>query len=211
MEPMGREPGAAPEASTAAPMADRIARVVTEAFAPAVLLTVLLVVVGWHAYGDSLVGVAWGLTAALFASVIPFAVILRGVRGGALTDHHIGRREQRRRPLLIGLGSVAVGLVALVALGADRELLAALGAVACSAIVALAVSHWWKVSLHTAGAAGFVVILAEVFGPVMLATAPLVLVVGWSRVQLGDHTPAQVIVGGLVGALVAGLTFAALR
>lgn len=211
MEPLGRGPGQASETSPAVPVADRVARVVTEVFAPAVLLTLLLVVVGWHAYGDRLVGVAWGLTAALFASVIPFAVILRGVRGGALTDHHIGRREQRRRPLLIGLGSVAVGLVALVALGADRELLATLGAVACSAIVALVVSHWWKVSLHTAGAAGFVVILAQVFGPAMLVTTPLVLVVGWSRVQLGDHTPAQVIVGAVVGALVAGLAFVALR
>lgn len=192
-------------------MADRVARVVTEIFAPAVLLTVLLVFVGWHAYGDSLVGVVWGLAAALFASIIPFAVILRGVRRGALTDHHIGRREQRRTPLLIGLGSVVVGIVALAMLGAARELLAALGAVACSAIVSLAVSHWWKVSLHTAGAAGFVIILVEVYGPLALVALPLMFVVGWSRVRLHDHTPAQVVIGGVVGALIAGIAFAALR
>jgi hypothetical protein len=42
MEPMGREPEATPEALTAAPFADRVARVVTEVFAPAVLLTVLV-------------------------------------------------------------------------------------------------------------------------------------------------------------------------
>lgn len=192
-------------------MADRLARVVTEILAPAVLLAVLLVLVGWHAYGESLAGLVWGMSAALFASIIPFAVILRGVRSGELTDHHVGRREQRRTPLLVGLGSVAIGLVVLIVLGVERELLAALAAVACLAAVVTTISHWWKVSLHAAGAAGFVVILAQVYGPAMLLTLPLVFLVGWSRVQLGDHTPTQVVAGGVVGALVAGLAFAALR
>jgi len=140
-------------------MADRVARLVTADFAPAVLLTVLLEVVGWHAFGNSLAGVAWGLTAALLASIIPFVVILRGARRDAFTDHLAGRREQRRTPLVIGLGSVMVGLLVLVMLGAERELLAALAAVVSLAVVLLAVSHWWKISLRSAGAAGFVLIL----------------------------------------------------
>lgn len=193
------------------PAADRLARVVTELFAPAVLVTVLLVVVGWHAYGYSLVGAAWGLAAALFASVIPFALILRGVRSGTLTDHHVGRREQRRTPLLIALGSVAVGLIGLLAFGAERELLAALAAVFIGLIVSLAVTRWWKISVHTDVAASVVAILVAIFGPIMLVTAPVVLVVGWSRVQLGDHTRAQTVVGAVVGALVTWLVFGVLR
>jgi membrane-associated phospholipid phosphatase len=55
------------------------------------------------------------------------------------------------------------------------------------------------------------VILAELYGPVMLVTSPLVLVVGWSRVRLHDHTPTQVVAGAVIGALVTGITFAAMR
>lgn len=193
------------------PATDRLARLVTEVFAPAILVTVLLVVVGWHAYDDSPAGVAWGLAAALFASVIPFAVILRGVRAGTVTDHHLGRREQRRIPILLGLASVTAGLLALIALGAAGELLAALTACACGMIVTLVVSHWWKMSVHAGVAAGVVTVLAEIYGPVMLAFAPLVVVVAWSRVRLADHTVAQVVIGGAVGGLVTGLSFGLLR
>lgn len=174
----------------------------TEIFAPAVLVTVLLVVIGWHAYGYSLAGAAWGLLAALFASIIPFAVILRGVRSGALTDHHVGRREQRRTPMVIGVGSMAVGIVGLVVLGVERELLATLGAVVCGLIVSILVTRWWKISVHTDVAASVVVVLAEIIGPFALAASPIVLLVAWSRVQLRDHTAAQTVVGGMVGAVV---------
>ena len=50
-----------------------------------------------------------------------------------------------------------------------------------------------------------------VYGWPLVATAPLVAAVGWSRVALKDHTVAQVAVGALVGAAVAGGVFAALR
>ena len=55
------------------------------------------------------------------------------------------------------------------------------------------------------------VILMLVYGWPLVATAPLVAAVGWSRVALKDHTVAQVAVGALVGAAVAGGVFAALR
>jgi membrane-associated phospholipid phosphatase len=69
-------------------------------------------------------------------------------------------------------------------------------------------------SIHTAVAGGSAVILALVFGPTPLALGtglPLVGAIGWSRVRLGDHTVAQVLVGSVVGAAVAGLVFGLLR
>ncbi|TDB70239.1 phosphatase PAP2 family protein [Micromonospora sp. KC723] len=45
------------------------------------------------------------------------------------------------------------------------------------------------------------------FGPVPLALAGLVAVVGWSRVRLGDHSTAQVLAGTVAGVLVAAPTF----
>ncbi|HLL68513.1 MAG TPA: phosphoesterase PA-phosphatase [Micromonosporaceae bacterium] len=189
----------------------RLARVVTEALAPAVLVSVLLVLLGWHSDGYRPRGLLWGAVAALFESVLPFTYILRGVRSGRLTDHHIGDRRQRRGPLLVGVGSVVFGVVVLVALGAARALLAAVVAGGVGLVVAAVVSHWWKMSIHTAVAAGSCVILALVFGPYALLALPLVVLVGWSRVQLTDHTVGQAVVGAVVGALVAGGVYAALR
>ncbi|WP_432975695.1 phosphoesterase PA-phosphatase [Dactylosporangium sp. CA-233914] len=191
---------------------ERIARWLTEAFAPAVLVSVLLVLLGIHSEPGRLGrGLALGVVAALFESLLPYLYILRGVRTGRITDHHIGDRRQRLVPLLVGMGSVVLGLVVLLLAGAHRELLAAVGAGGVGLVVAALVNHWWKMSIHAAVAAGSVVILSMVYGMQMLATVPLVAAVGWSRVQLKDHTAAQVAVGTIVGALVAGGVFAALR
>ncbi|MEV4491083.1 phosphatase PAP2 family protein [Micromonospora coxensis] len=190
--------------------ATRLARLVTELTAPAVLVSVLTLVVGWQAARGAH-GLAWGLLATLFASGIPFAYILGGVRRGRLTDHHVGVREQRRVPLLFGLASAAAGLALLAALGAPRPVVALVAAGVVGLVVAVVVSHWWKMSIHTAVAAGAVVVLALTFGSRLLAVAALPVLAGWSRVRLRAHTVPQVVVGGIVGAAVAGLVFAALR
>jgi hypothetical protein len=189
----------------------RAARWLTEAFAPAVLVSVLLVLLGVHAEPGLARGLALGAAAALFESVLPYLYVLRGVRTGRITDHHVGDRRQRLVPLLVGMASVLAGLVVLLLAHAHRELLAAVGAGGIGLVVAALVNHWWKMSIHTAVTAGSVVILCLVYGWILIVTAPLVAAVGWSRVALKDHTAAQVAIGAVVGALVAGPVFAALR
>ncbi len=186
-----------------------VARVVTEVFAPGVLIAAQLVAVGWHAGqgGDRW----WGLVAALFAAVIPFAYIVRQVHRGRLTDHHIAVREQRRLPLTVGVASVVAGLLVLVAAGAPRELLALVAAGAVGLAVCAGVTHWWKLSIHSAVAAGTVVVLSTVYGHAMLGAAPIVAVIGWARVRMAAHTVAQVVAGAVVGALIAGTVFPAMR
>jgi membrane-associated phospholipid phosphatase len=185
----------------------RVARLVTEVLAPAPIVAVLPLVVAWTATSTAGTAIAWGVTASLFASVLPFAVILVGVRRGRLTDHHVGIRQQRALPMLMGVASVLVGLGLLAALRAPRTLLALVAAMTVGLSVSLLVTLWWKVSVHTAVAAGAAVVLALVFGPALLAVWPLVGLIGWSRVQLGDHTPAQVLVGAALGAGVAATVF----
>jgi membrane-associated phospholipid phosphatase len=170
-------------------------------FAPAVLIAVLLVAVGrW-----------WGVVAALFCSVIPFGYIVLGVLRGRLTDHHIDLREQRRIPLAFGIASVLTGLALLAAFRAPRDLVALVAAGAVGLAVCAAVSQWWKMSIHTAVAAGTVVILVLVYGPRWWTSLLVLTAIGWSRVRLGAHTVAQVLVGAVVGATIAASVFTALR
>lgn len=77
--------------------------------------------------------------------------------------------------------------------------------------VALAVTAFWKISVHTAVAGGTVSVLVLTYGSAVALTAPLVALIGWSRVELRDHTPMQVLVGGIVGASVAAMVFTLAR
>ncbi|TBL30646.1 phosphoesterase PA-phosphatase [Verrucosispora sp. SN26_14.1] len=189
----------------------RSARVVTEVFAPALLAAAMPVVIGVTSVSPLVDGLGWALVGALFCSAIPNALIWWDVRRGRLTDHHIRVREQRRTPLLYGLLSVLVGLSLMIGLGAPRPVTAIIVVMFLLGVAVTAVNLVWKLSIHAAVAAGSAGVLVVAFGPVLLATAPLVALVGWSRVRLRDHTVAQVIAGTAVGVLVAAPTFLALR
>jgi membrane-associated phospholipid phosphatase len=196
---------------TIEPDKSRLARWLTEVFAPPVLVAVLPIVVGVHAGRTVGSGLAWGLLAMLFVGVIPYSIILYGVRRGRLSDRHIGVREQRTRPLALGLVSVLVGIGVLVGFGAPRELTALVVAMFVGGLVATVINHFWKLSVHASVAAGTTLVLVLAFGAAMWATAIVVAAVGWSRVRLGDHTTAQVIAGTVIGALVSGAVFGLLR
>lgn len=189
----------------------RLACVVTEVLAPAPMAVGLLTLVAWHSATTTPRAVVAAAIAVLFGAVLPFGYLLLGVRRGSWANHHVPAREQRRRPLLVGLASVLVGLALLMALGAAREMLALVGAMVAGLVVSVAITQVWKMSIHAGVAAGTAVILVLVYGPVAVVTWPFVALVAWSRVALGDHTLAQVTVGCAVGATVAGVVFSVLR
>ena len=191
--------------------ADRVARVVTEVSSPAVLALLLLLLVGVHSATSLSTGLLAGGLAALFGSVVPMVFLVRGVRRGRWTDHHVRQREQRRVPLLFALASVCLGLVLLAVLDVPRDLLALVGAMVAGLVVALAISHFWKISIHAAVAGGSAVILWLVLDVPLLLFVPVVGLITWSRVRLGDHDALQVTVGALVGAVVAYGAFTSLR
>jgi hypothetical protein len=193
--------------TTAPGVLDRIAVVVSEVLAPAVLVAVLLLTVGWHAGETPGVSRWWGLPGALFAAVIPLGYVLHGVRKGRLTNHHIPERAARRIPLLFGTASLVAGLLLLLALGAPREVLALLTTGGVGLAIFALVTHWWKMSIHAGVASGTVAALTVIYGAVALLGVPLVLLGCWARVRLTAHTPAQVVVGAMVGALIAGTVF----
>ncbi|MGW0436618.1 phosphatase PAP2 family protein [Micromonospora sp. NPDC003197] len=189
------------------PTAHRIASVITEAFAPAVLAGLLPLVIALHASTNLLAGLGWAALAVFFSAVIPYGIIWLGVRRGQLTDHHIGVREQRRKPLLLGLVSVLVGLALLLVLGAPRPLIAMIVVIFGVVLILAVVNMFWKLSGHTAVASGSATVLVIAFGPALLAAFVIVVAVGWSRVQLRAHTPTQVVTGFIAGILIAAPTY----
>ncbi|MEJ8642611.1 hypothetical protein WKI68_16790 [Streptomyces sp. MS1.HAVA.3] len=95
----------------------KAARVLSDVLAPANLVVVLLLLVGWRGT-TSWSGLGWGLLAALFCGVAPIGIIALGVRRGALTDQHIRVRRQRVVPMALSLVSVVAGITLLHVLGA---------------------------------------------------------------------------------------------
>jgi hypothetical protein len=186
----------------------RVARIVTEIFAPVPIGVVVITFIGWYfapTTAAAVRGIAIGVLLGLMA---PFGYLVRQVRSGHVTDHHVRLRMQRPQILLIFCVAVVVALAALVSFGAPRELIALIGASMAGLLVALAITLVWKISIHAGVITGIVVVFVELFGWHLLLLSPMVVLVGWARVEVRDHTPAQAAAGALIGGATSGIAFA---
>jgi membrane-associated phospholipid phosphatase len=177
----------------------RVARLVGELLSPPPILVVLALVVAWDSSPTLGMAVLWGGIAALF------------VRQGRLSDKNISLREQRIRFAVVAIASILFGLAVLAAFDAPAEMVALLASIAVGVACGWVITLWWKISVHAAIAAGATTVLLLVFGTVLLAAWPLVAVIAWSRVQVGDHTMAQVLAGVALGVVVNATVFSLLR
>jgi membrane-associated phospholipid phosphatase len=165
-----------------------------------------VVAVGWRA--DGVAGLCWGLLAAFFAAGLPTLFITRGIARGRWDDRNVGARRPRLIVLAFILASVLAGLIVLATFGAPRELTWYFGCMLGSVAVLAAITTVWKISIHCAVASGSATILSLMFGPPLTLTYLLVALTAWSRMELKDHTTAQVIAGSVLGALAAVVTYA---
>jgi membrane-associated phospholipid phosphatase len=189
----------------------RLARLVGELLSPPPILVVLALVVAGDSSPTPAMAVVWGTIAAVFASVLPYALILRGVRRGRLSDKNISLRAQRIGFGVVAITSILLGLAVLAAFDAPAEMVALLASIAVGVACGWVVTLWWKISVHAAIAAGAATVLLLVFGPALLVVWLLVALIAWSRVQVGDHTPAQVLAGVALGVVVNATIFPLLR
>jgi membrane-associated phospholipid phosphatase len=189
----------------------RVARLVGEVLSPPPILAVLALVIAWASSPTPAMAVVWGGIAAVSASVLPYALILRGVRRGRLTDRNISLRQQRVRFAAVAIASILTGLTVLAAFDAPAEMVALQASIAVGVACGWVITLWWKISVHAAIAAGAATVLLLVFGLALLVVWPLVALIAWSRVQVGDHTPAQVLAGIALGIVVNATIFPLLR
>ena len=184
----------------------RLAAIITELSSPAVCVVIGLVVVTWTSATDGS-ATAWAALAILLCAGVPMAYIAKGVKAGKWSDHHVSRREQRTTPLLVGLGSVAIASGLLILVNAPRPLIALVLSQLTGLLVVLAITRFWKVSIHCATAGGLLGVLVVMFGPwALLGIVPLAAI-AWSRVILDAHTWMQVSVGAGLGFLIGWALF----
>lgn len=184
---------------------DRLARATTEVGAPWVLN-----IAGSTLFGYFAGHVWWGLFVAVITGALPMGLILAGVYASRVGDHHVTNRAERPLIVALILAIVFVGLAIEILVAAPRPIVGFTGAAAATLVVIglITTVGRWKVSVHTAVAAGISVMLAAEFTPWwLLVAAVTVPAIGWSRVRLDDHTPGQVLVGALVGATTASFVY----
>lgn len=174
----------------------RIAFVISQVASPPMQALAGIVLVGLELRS----GAAWAwLGFFLLAAVLaPLFYVLLSIKRGKVSDLDLRTREQRTGPMLVTIGSLTLASLIVWLAGAPRLMVTL--AFACSAeMVALfLVTRRWKISMHSAAAAGIAAIAWNLLGPVAWPFALLVVLVAWSRVRLRQHSVAQTILGALL-------------
>ncbi|MGW1817058.1 hypothetical protein ACWCQM_26235 [Streptomyces sp. NPDC002125] len=183
----------------------QLARRITDWLEPKNWIIAVTLLVGWRT--AQWAGVAWGVVGALFAAVIPITFIKYGIRKGHWGDRHVGAKRARLIVMAVILLSVATGIVLMLVAGAPRTMVALIVSMLVTLAILTAITFAWKISVHQAVSAGACAMLVQTYGPWMAFGFLLVVVVGWSRVELRDHTRNQVIAGTILGTIVAAAVF----
>jgi len=169
---------------------------------PTLVAALRLLGLGWRE------ALGWTAVCVAVAIVPPTALLVaQRVRRGD-RDWYVTVREERRSLYALGGACLVVLLVVLRAGGAPALLVACLVAAIVANAIGAALNGVTKVSVHAGSAAG----CATLLGGLAPGAAPLlaagVALVGWARLRLGHHTPAQVVLGAGITAACIGAALA---
>ncbi len=179
------------------------ARLVSDLLSPPVLWGALAFPIAFQAAESPSQAVMWALIYVALVIVLPMAYIVWMVKRGKISDVHMGVRGQRLKPFLVSLAATTVAWWTLRTLGAP----AVIPVLALSGMIQLAVlaaiTLVWQVSMHAMSTAAAVVGAVWVYGvPALLLMVPILLLVSFARLRLNRHTPAQILVGAMIGLFV---------
>ncbi len=185
-------------ASTQKPRHVRIARHVSNILGPATISFPMILLVAFYKASSVASALLYAALTLFFLSVGPFGYILIGVRLGKLSDTDVSKRTERTGPFTFGLISVCLGWAALVLTHGPGPLIITVIITALCGLIMMAITLWWKISLHAGSLGAAATILTAFYGVSMLPAFALLVLVSWSRVVLRRHTVAQVIAGSLL-------------
>jgi len=185
-----------------------VARLASNIAAPAPVASVLLLGVACYRSRSLVDGLALGVLVAACATVPATLWIEHMLRRGGLRHHYLWRRSQRMASLAIACASVFVATMLVRTLEAPRDLQTVLVTMFFVIVLALAATPVNRISVHMAAITGASLVLQLLFGTIGVAVVPIVAIVGWSRLELGEHTMAQVFSGAVLGAIGASAAYA---
>ena len=141
------------------------------------------------------------------ALVIPVGVTYYFGKKKGNEDLDVVNREDRFPPLVLGTLGYVIGSVLLYRFDAPDVVWILM---VCYAVVTAAITVitlFWKISIHACGCMGPSIALGIAFGPAGALYFAFLPFAAWSRYIKRKHTPAQLLCGALLGALLSGVIF----
>ena len=140
----------------------------------------------------------WAGVYVMLAIVTPILYLVWLVHQGRVTDLDVQLREQRTAPLVFAVACAGLAWLVLMLGRAPVQMIVVAGGLWLQMVLIFGITLRWKISVHSAAAAGIATLAWSLAGTVL----PLVIgvpLIAWARVRLRRHTVAQTIAGSVLG------------
>ncbi len=188
-------------------MKKRLAKITSAVLNPFLVSLVVIVILAFQSTSGIFAAVKWALVSLAFSILPVFLVIISLVHNDKLEGISIKVRQKRNGIYLLASTCAVFSCFILYYLGAPLVLVAAFVSGLLSIVIFMCINLLWKISIHSAFVAGAITILVILYGYIWAMAALLLPLLGWSRIELEHHSPAQVVTGALLSAVVVTLVF----
>ena len=188
-------------------MRKRIAKLTSDILNPFLVSLVIILVLSSESASGTIDALKWSLILVAIGILPIFLAIIYSVRKGRLDGIFPNIRQQRTRFYLLSSVCAAAGYAVLHYFKAPLMLRAAFATGLSTVVVFMGINLWWKISLHTAFVAALATVLILLYGWIAAIATVLVPLIAWARIELKQHSPAQVIVGAVLAALIVVTAF----
>ena len=185
----------------------RIANLVSNILNPFLLALIIIMLLALKSRSTILSALRWSLVLAIVSILPVMLVMMYLVHKGRMDSLFSSVRRQRTEIYLLAGAFAVIDYIVLLQIHAPTMLIAGTVTALFGLILFMCINLWWKISLHTAFMTGLATISTILYGWIGASASVLVLLVGWSRIELKEHTLTQVIAGALLAALVVIVTF----
>lgn len=188
-------------------MTKRLAKIISNIVNPFLVSFVVIILLSFESTSSTSDALKWA-SVSIALSVLPvFAVVVYLVRNQKLEGIFVNPRHQRNKIYLLASTLAVVGCLVLFYAGAPRLLVTAFVTGLVGIVVFMGINFFWKISLHTAFATAAVTVLIIVYSAVGASTVVLLPPVAWARMATKLHSPAQVVTGALLAAIIVFIVF----
>lgn len=182
--------------------AEKLARIISEVFAPWVLNMGFFLVLGM--YTSSWVP---GVIAAVGTGLVPMALILTLMKMGRVGDHHVTSRNQRSLVYTGIIICVVALIVVLWMLETPRLIWVGVFSALIFLVVFGLVTLKIKASVHVGLWVCLIIFLGLSVSPWWCAGLLFTPVTAWARIRIKHHTMPEILAGAVTGAVVTAASY----
>ena len=175
-----------------------IARIISTVFVPPsftlIVFTIFALVLENEFY-KQLIVISTAFVFGFIAPIVLFVILRKKKK---IIDIDASEKDERTFPFIISILFYLAGLIILIIFDVNIISIAFWFCYISNTFITIFINKHWKISAHSMGASGPLAAMTYVFGPMALVFSLIILMVGWSRIQLKVHNTAQVSAGILL-------------